>query len=79
MTLSWGRPLDGVITSWNPAAEQMYGYSAEEIIGQPVTVLCHPDHVGEIKEILDKIRRGERVLHHETVRRRKDGTTFPSQ
>jgi PAS domain S-box-containing protein len=72
-----GKTADGVITSWNPAAARMYGYSAEEIVGQPVAVLSHPDHVGEIKEILDKIGRGERVLHHETVRRRKDGTTFP--
>ena len=72
-----GKTADGVITTWNPAAEKMYGYSAEEIVGQPATVLCDPDHVGEIKEILEKIRRGERVLHHETVRRRKDGTTFP--
>ena len=72
-----GKTADGVITTWNPAAERMYGYSAEEIVGQPATVLCDPDHVGEIKEILEKIGRGERVLHHETVRRRKDGTTFP--
>jgi PAS domain S-box-containing protein len=72
-----GKTPDGMITSWNPAAERMYGYSAEEIVGQPVTVLCDPGHVGEIKEILDKIGRGERVLHQETVRRRKDGTIFP--
>jgi len=55
----------------------MYGYTAEEIIGQPMAMLSHPDHIGEIRDILDKIGRGERVLHHETVRRRKDGTTFP--
>jgi len=72
-----GKTADGVIRTWNPAAEKMYGYSAEEVVGQPATMLCEPDHVGEIKEILEKIRRGERVLHHETVRRRKDGTTFP--
>ena len=72
-----GKTPDGVIMSWNPAAERMYGYSAEEIVGQPVTVLSPPGHAGEIKEILDKIGRGERVLHQETVRRRKDGTIFP--
>jgi PAS domain S-box-containing protein len=72
-----GKTPDGVITSWNPAAERMYGYSAEEIVGQPVTVLSPPGHAGEIKEILDKIGRSERVLHQETVRRRKDGTIFP--
>jgi PAS domain S-box-containing protein len=72
-----GKTPDGVITSWNPAAERMYGYSAEEMVGQPVTVLSPPGHAGEIKEILDKIGQGERVLHQETVRRRKDGTIFP--
>src|SRR5580704_9464496 len=71
------KTTDGVITSWNPAAERMYGYTAAEIIGQPITVLCPPDRVGEIQEILRKIRNDERVLYHETVRRRKDGTVFP--
>jgi PAS domain S-box-containing protein len=72
-----GKTVDGVITTWNPAAEQMYGYAAAEIIGQPVTVLCPPDRVAEIQEILRRIRNGERVLYHETVRQRKDGTVFP--
>ncbi len=72
-----GKTTDGVITTWNPAAERMYGYAAEEIIGQPVTVLCPPDRVAEIQVILRKIGNGERVLYHETVRQRKDGTLFP--
>src|SRR6202522_1875301 len=72
-----GKTMDGVITTWNPAAERMYGYAEEEIIGQPITVLCPPDRVGEIQEILRKIRNDERVLYHETVRQRKDGTVFP--
>jgi PAS domain S-box-containing protein len=72
-----GKTIDGVIASWNPAAERMYGYSAEEIVGQPMAVLCPSDRTGEIQEILDTIGRGERVSHHETVRQRKDGTTFP--
>ena len=55
----------------------MYGYSAEEIIGEPMTTLCPPERVGEIEEILEVIRRGERVDHFETERRRKDGSTFP--
>jgi PAS domain S-box-containing protein len=55
----------------------MYGYSAEEIIGQPMTTLCPPERVGEVQEILETIRRGERVVHFETERRRKDGCTFP--
>src|SRR3984885_15436362 len=72
-----GKTVDGVITTWNPAAERMYGYTAEEVIGQPVTVLCPPDRVAEIQEILSKIRRGERVCYFETLRQRQDGTVFP--
>jgi PAS domain S-box-containing protein len=72
-----GKTLDGVITSWNPAAERMYGYTAQEIIGQPIAVLCPPDRVGEVTDILARISQGERVAHHETVRRRKDGTPVP--
>src|ERR1700722_4938113 len=55
----------------------MYGYTAEEIIGQPITVLCPPDRVAEVREILRKIGNDERVSYHETVRQRKDGTVFP--
>jgi len=72
-----GKTIDGVISTWNPAAERMYGYAAKEIIGQPVTVLCPPDRVAEIQEILRKIGNGEHVPYHETVRQRKDGTVFP--
>jgi PAS domain S-box-containing protein len=69
-----GKTVDGVIVSWNPAATRLYGYQAEEAVGQPMTMLCPADRAGEIQEILDKIGRGERVVHHETVRRRKDGS-----
>ena len=72
-----GKTVDGVITSWNHAAERIYGYRAEEIIGQPMEVLCPPGRIGEISTILDTIRRGERVVHFSTVRLRKDGTTLP--
>ena len=72
-----GKTTDGIITTWNPAAERMYGYTAEEIIGQPITVLCPPDQAAEIQEILGKIRSGERVSYHETTRQRKDGAIFP--
>ena len=69
-----GKTIDGVVTSWNPAAERLYGYRAEEIVGQPMTILCPPDRASEIKTILGKVGRGERVVHHETLRRRKDGS-----
>jgi PAS domain S-box-containing protein len=72
-----GKTPDGMITTWNLAAQRMYGYSADEIIGQPIAVLCPPDRVAEIQEILSKIRSGERVSYRETTRQRKDGTIFP--
>jgi len=64
---------EGIITSWNHGAEQIYGYSASEIIGQPVSLLIHPDRPDEMAGILARIRSGERVEHYETVRLRKDG------
>ncbi len=67
------KTLDGIITSWNPAAERMYGYCADEIIGKNISMLSHPDRPEEMDEILQKIRSGERVEHYETVRVRKDG------
>ena len=69
-----GKTLEGIITSWNRAAELIYGYTAEEIIGKPVSNLLAPDRPKEMDEILAKIRKGERVDHYETRRRRKDGT-----
>jgi PAS domain S-box-containing protein len=66
--------LAGTITSWNRAAEHIYGYTAQEIIGQPVTLLFPPDRAGEFEQIMARIRQGERVEHHETRRMRKDGT-----
>ena len=72
-----GSNTGGLVTTWNPAAEKIYGYRAEEIVGQPLTILCPAERIGEIEEVLDKIGRGEPVVHHETVWRRKDGSTFP--
>jgi len=69
------KDLDGVITSWNPGAERLFGYTADEIIGKPVTVLIPADRLGEEPAILARIRRGERVEHFDTVRRRKDGSS----
>jgi PAS domain S-box-containing protein len=68
------KDLDGRITSWNAAAERMYGYSAQEIVGQPVTHLFPPDRSDEFTQIMERIRRGERVEHYETTRVRKDGS-----
>jgi PAS domain S-box-containing protein len=65
--------LDAVITTWNAGAERLYGYSREEAIGQSLLVLIPPDRPNEETEIIDRIRRGEKVDHFETVRRAKDG------
>jgi len=70
------KDLNGRITSWNEAATRLFGYEAEEIVGQPVTVLIPLERHNEEPGILDRIRRGQRLEHYETVRRRKDGTLF---
>lgn len=66
--------LDGIITSWNKAAERMFGYTANESIGQHITLIIPPDRRDEENNILARIGRGERIDHFQTVRRRKDGT-----
>jgi PAS domain S-box-containing protein len=68
-----GKTLDGIITSWNRGAEKVFGYSAQEAIGQPVLMLFPPERVGEEGEILGRIRRGETVEHFDTVRVTKSG------
>ena len=70
------KDLNGQITSWNAAAERLFGYKPEEIVGKPVTTLMPLDRRHEEPRILERIRRGERIDHYETVRRRKDGTLF---
>jgi len=72
-----GRGLDDAITSWNPAAERILGYSSQEIIGKSVEILIPEDRVGEGKAILEKAKAGQPVLNFETERIRKDGTVFP--
>ncbi|HVX66498.1 MAG TPA: PAS domain S-box protein [Bryobacteraceae bacterium] len=68
-----GKNLDGIIQSWNLGAERIYGYSDQEAIGQPMTMLLPPDRPDEESAILSRLHRGERVDHFETVRLRKDG------
>ena len=67
------KTLDGIITSWNEAATRIFGYLPEEAIGQPVTMLIPPDRQGEEREILERIARGERIEHFDTVRVARDG------
>jgi PAS domain S-box-containing protein len=69
------KSLDGIVTSWNKSAERTFGYTAAEAIGKPIaTLLIPPERLDEEPSILQRLRRGERVDHFETVRRRKDGT-----
>jgi PAS domain S-box-containing protein len=67
------KTLDGIITSWNESASRVFGYTAEEAIGRPITMLIPDDRLHEEEEILAKLRAGKRVSHFETIRRGKDG------
>jgi PAS domain S-box-containing protein len=66
--------LDGTVTSWNGAAERIFGYSAEEAVGQPISILIPADRLDEERTFLDRIAKRERINHYETIRRRKDGS-----
>src|SRR5262249_46846492 len=68
------KSLDGIITSWNHSAERMLGYTAGEAVGRTIQIIAAADRPHEMQEILARIRKGERIEHFETVRRRKDGT-----
>jgi PAS domain S-box-containing protein len=67
------KTLEGVVTSWNKAAERIFGYTAEEMIGKPISLLIPPDHADEEPGILARLRRGERIEHYETIRTTKEG------
>jgi PAS domain S-box-containing protein len=74
-----GKTMEGILTSWNAAAERIYGYSASEAIGQPVTMLVPLDRSDEVPRLLERLKRGETVDHFETVRVRKDGKGIPME
>ena len=67
------KDLQSIVMSWNKAAERIFGYSAEEMIGQSIIRVLPPDRPDEEKQILAQLARGERIEHFETRRRRKDG------
>jgi len=66
--------LDGIVISWNHGAERQYGYSDEEMIGRPISLLFPPDHFQEYLQIMKRVRKGEVIPSYDTVRKRKDGT-----
>ena len=68
-----GKTINGIVQTWNPGAERLYGYSTEDMVGREMTILLPPDRGDEETFILERIARGERVDHFDTVRRRKDG------
>lgn len=67
------KDLNGIINTWNSGAERLFGYTAKEAVGRPITILIPLERLDEEPSILDRVRRGERIDHFETVRRRKDG------
>ena len=71
-----GMSLGGVIETWNAAAEDVFGYRATEVQDKPMSLLIPPGHADHLNQHLDQIRRGQRVTHYETIRRRQDGTVI---
>ena len=67
------KSLDGIVMTWNRAAERIFGYSAAEMIGRSILTLAVPGHAEDINRVLDRVRRGERVEHYETIRQTRDG------
>ena len=70
------KTLDGLITSWNRAAERIFGWTAAEAVGRSITIVIPPDRLAEEEDILARIKQGEKIEHFETTRMRKDGTRF---
>src|SRR5688500_6252580 len=71
------KDLNGIVQSWNEAAERIFGYTPEEIVGRSITTIIPADRQHEEREILDRLRRGERIDHFQTIRQRKDGRLIP--
>ncbi len=69
-----GEALDGTITSWNPAAEKMFGYTEEEALGKPMSIIATPERIDEFRDIIKRIKEGQKVERYETQRKRKNGT-----
>jgi PAS domain S-box-containing protein len=69
-----GKDMDGMITDWNKGAERLYGYSAGEVIGKPISLIVPPDRSSDFADIMGTLRRGSSLKHYETVRQKKDGT-----
>jgi PAS domain S-box-containing protein len=72
-----GKTLDGVITSWNEGARRLFGYTAEEAVGQPIFLIIPEDRRAEEEDVLSRLRRGERIDHFETIRQTKEGRRVP--
>jgi two-component system CheB/CheR fusion protein len=68
------KDLNGLIATWNQGAERLFGYLEQEVVGKPITIIIPEEHRDEETRIIERIRRGERIDHFETVRRRKDGS-----
>jgi PAS domain S-box-containing protein len=68
-----GKTLDGIVTSWNQGAERLYGYTAEEMIGQSIALIFPPERIDELRDFMERLSRGERISHHDAVRIAKDG------
>ena len=71
-----GKTMDGIIKSWNTGAEKMYGYTKEQVINQPISIIIPHDHKDEMNQILEKIQANRHIDHYETVRLKKNGTRF---
>src|SRR6266704_3739435 len=69
-----GKDLNGIIVSWNKGAERLYGYRAQEVVGQPISLLIPPELSDDLPGIMSRLQRGERITQYETVRLKKDGT-----